>query len=48
MVIIRGATTIERDDKESICRSVQQLLDEIFAENRLQKEETEGFLFGYY
>ncbi len=45
MTIIRGATTIERDEKAFIIDSVKQLLDEIFKENNLKKEEIRGFLF---
>ena len=45
MTIIRGATTIERDEKTFIIDSVKQLLDEIFKENNLKKEEIRGFLF---
>ncbi len=45
MIIIRGATTIEKDCKEEISQSVKEMLDEIFALNNLQKEEVKGFLF---
>ena len=45
MTIIRGATTIERDEKTFIFDSVKQLLDEIFKKNDLKKEEIRGFLF---
>lgn len=45
MVIIRGATTIQMDNKEEISQSVKQLLDEIFSLNALKKEEVVGFLF---
>ncbi len=45
MVIIRGATTIKQDDKEHISCAVKALLDTIFNENRLQKDEIDGFLF---
>lgn len=45
MTIIRGATTIERDCKEEITASVQELLNAIFHENALKKEEIRGFLF---
>ena len=38
MTIIRGATTIERDEKTFIFDSVKQLLDEIFKKNDLKKE----------
>lgn len=45
MTIIRGATTIERDCKEEIIASVQELLNAIFHKNALKKEEIRGFLF---
>ncbi len=45
MTIIRGATTVEMDCKEDIFLAVKEMLDEIFACNRLQKEEVKGFLF---
>ena len=45
MTIIRGATTIEKDTKEEICFSVKELLDAVFKENQLKKEEICGFLF---
>lgn len=45
MTIIRGATTIEQDNKEEITLAVKNLLDEIFTLNNLQKEEISGFLF---
>ena len=45
MTIIRGATTIEQDNKEQISDSVKELLDEIFSVNGLKKEEIRGFLF---
>ena len=43
MTIIRGATTIERDEREEIVSSVKQMLDEIFHVNALKKEEIKGF-----
>ena len=45
MTIIRGATTIEKDEKIFIVNAVKALLDEVFDKNRLQKEEIRGFLF---
>ncbi len=45
MTIIRGATTVEADNKENISFAVKELLDEIFLVNALQKEEVKGFLF---
>ena len=45
MTIIRGATTVEKDCKEEISLAVKDLLDEIFSENALQKDEVSGILF---
>lgn len=45
MVVIRGATTIERDCKEEISVAVKELLDELFARNSLQKVEIRAFVF---
>ena len=45
MVIIRGATTIDCDDKEEISSAVKALLDEVFNANTLKKEQVAGFLF---
>jgi len=45
MTIIRGATTIEKDNKEEIFTAVGEMLAEIFSVNALQKEEIKGFLF---
>ena len=45
MTIIRGATTVEKDCKEEISLAVKDLLDEIFSENTLQKDEVSGILF---
>ena len=45
MTIIRGATTVNEDWKEEISASVKELLDGIFSENALKKEEIRGFLF---
>lgn len=45
MTIIRGATTIEQDEKEQILQAVKSLLDEIFSLNALKKEDVSGFLF---
>lgn len=45
MTIIRGATTVLCDCKEEITQSVRDLLDEIFTQNRLKKQEIKGFLF---
>ena len=45
MTVIRGATTIERDDKEEISSSVKELLDEVFSVNALKKENVRCFVF---
>ncbi len=45
MTIIRGATTVIEDTKESISSSVKDLLDAVFGENSLKKEEVKGILF---
>ena len=44
-MIIRGATTVEKDEKQEIILAVKELLDEIFSINELEKEEIQGFLF---
>ena len=43
--IIRGATTIVKDEKEQISIAVKELLDEIFAVNSLDKKEVRGIVF---
>lgn len=45
MTVIRGATTIAQDTKEEIKNSVQELLDELFLQNALKKEEMRAFVF---
>ncbi|MBQ7879335.1 MAG: chorismate mutase, partial [Clostridia bacterium] len=45
MTVIRGATTVNTDCKEEISASVKEMLDEIFAQNALKKEEVRAFLF---
>ena len=45
MIIIRGATTVERDSKEEISAAVKEMLTEIFSVNELKKTEVKGFLF---
>ncbi len=45
MLVIRGATTIERDGKEEISFAVKNLLDEVFKINALKREEVRLFLF---
>jgi len=45
MQIIRGATTIKKDEKNQIVYAVKDLLDEIFSLNNLKKEETIGIVF---
>lgn len=43
--VIRGATTVSEDTKAEICVAVKELLDEVFAENLLEKSEIRGFVF---
>ncbi len=45
MTVIRGATTIEKDCKEEISSAVKELLNEIFAVNKLAKGEIRAFVF---
>ena len=45
MQIIRGATTISKDNKEEISLAVKELLDEIFSKNSLDKEAVRGLVF---
>lgn len=45
MKVIRGATTIEQDCKEEIIASVKELLDEMFSQNALRREEICAFVF---
>lgn len=45
MTVIRGATTIARDCKEEIHGAVKELLDAIFQENSLKKDEIRVVVF---
>ena len=45
MTIIRGATTIQTDEKLEICLAVKALLDETFSANSLNREEIRGIVF---
>ncbi len=45
MTVIRGATTINMDCKDEISFAVKSLLDEVFTENVLRKEEIRAFIF---
>ena len=45
MTVIRGATTIVNDSQADISTAVQELLDLIFQENSLQKEEVKCIVF---
>ena len=45
MLVIRGATTIERDDPNLIRIAVKNLLWEIFKKNALSKDEVRCFVF---
>lgn len=45
MIAIRGATTIERDEKENIQAAVKELLTEIEARNNLNRSEIVSIVF---
>lgn len=45
MTILRGATTILFDTKEEIKAAVEELLNEIFAKNSLEKSRVKGIIF---
>lgn len=45
MVIIRGATTIERDEKEEIQKAVKELLEQIESGNDLNRSEIMSIVF---
>jgi len=45
MTIIRGATTIERDEKEEIQRAVKELLEQISSKNVLKRDEIMSIVF---
>lgn len=45
MLVIRGATTIENDCREEISASVKELLDDIFMQNALRREEVSALVF---
>ena len=45
MQIIRGATTIKKDEKELVIDGVKTLLDEIFSINSLERKEIVGIVF---
>ncbi len=45
MRIIRGATTIEKDDPRSIQHGTKELLDELFSKNRLETNVVRGIVF---
>lgn len=45
MTVIRGATTIARDDKEEIQKSVKELLEQIETRNNLKKDEIVSIVF---
>ena len=45
MKVIRGATTVEMDEKQHIIDAVKALLDEIFSSNFLKKQDVNAFLF---
>lgn len=45
MVVIRGATTVERDEKEEIRKAVKELLEQIANRNSLIKDEIVSVVF---
>ncbi len=45
MVVIRGATTLEHDEKEEIRRAVAELLEQIANRNSLKKDEIVSIVF---
>ncbi len=45
MLVIRGATTIDKDEKSEISLAVKELLDEVFSINELRKEEVKCIVF---
>ena len=45
MTVIRGATTVEKDDQTAIKLAVKSLLDEIFAQNNLKAEWVRCIVF---
>ena len=45
MQVIRGATTIEKDEKENISVAIKMLLDEVFIVNDLKQNEIRAFVF---
>ncbi len=45
MVVIRGATTIERDEKEQIQIAVKEMMDEICQKNGISKMEITSMVF---
>ena len=45
MKIIRGATTVEKDEKEAIVQAVKELLDAVFVKNALLKKDVKGIVF---
>ena len=45
MVVIRGATTLEQDEKEEIRRAVAELLEQIANRNSLKKDEIVSIVF---
>ena len=45
MTVIRGATTIAKDTPQEISVAVKDLLDEVFQENAIKKEEVRSFVF---
>ena len=45
MQVIRGATTVAKDEKIEISSAVKELLEEIFSANKLEKSEVRCIVF---
>ncbi len=45
MIVIRGATTVERDEKEEIQKAVKELLEQIENKNNLKRDEIVSIVF---
>ena len=45
MKVIRGATTVDLDEKQHIIDAVKALLDEVFSANAISKQDVNAFVF---
>lgn len=45
MKVIRGATTVEFDEKQHVIDAVKALLDEVFSSNAIKKQDVNAFVF---